>query len=270
MREENDGADIGAEINAEDITVDVKAEEEALEETPAEEAGAMPADSENAAGSEDDVSANGIESGEEDEVTVTDIGSCGDFLVYEFSLEANVKRASKYIKLPEKIAAYIFALIYIAVGALCAAIPEHIEFVLPYIVGGAIGTGALVQFVFAIVTREYKSLRSNKTASSLILIGLSIMIIIEHEWAHTFIPIVWGVIGLCEAAHAFNHALSRISGGIRASYFIVKGVIEVAVAFLLLYKPERYGELHIIVFGVSLIIDGITALPFVKKLIEKL
>lgn len=123
--------------------------------------------------------------------------------------------------------------------------------------------------MFALVTKEYRNTHTNKTAMSLILIGLSVMIILEHDWAHTFIPIVWGVLGLFEGAHAFNHALSRISRGMRSSYYIIKGVIEVVVAFLLLYKPEQYGELHIIVFGVSLMLDGITTVPIIKNFIAR-
>ena len=199
------------------------------------------------------------------EIAVTDIGTFGDHIIEDFSVEANIKKVSRYVKLPETAAKYVLAVLYIAFGAVCAAIPEKIEHALPYIVGGGLGVISLVQFVFAIVQKEYRSTTSNRTASALIMIGLSVMIILEHEWAHTFIPIVWGVLGLCEGAHAFNHALSRISRGMRSSYFIIKGIVEVAVAFLLLYKPEEYGELHIIVFGVSLILDGITAIPVVKK-----
>lgn len=209
------------------------------------------------------------ESAAHGETAVAEIGAYGDFIVEEFSVESNVKKVSKYIKLPEKAAKYLLAVLYLAVGVLCVAIPERIEVALPYIVGGAMAAVALVQFVFAIVKKEYRSTHSNKTAGSLIALALSAMIIVEHEWAHTFIPIVWGVIGLLEGAHAFNHAISRISRGMRSAYYIIKGIIEVAVAFLLLYKPEQYGELHIIVFGVSLILDGITTLPVVKKFAER-
>lgn len=202
-------------------------------------------------------------------VAAADIGSYGDYLIEEFSVEANVHKVSKYTKMPQKVAAYMMAVVYLAVGVLCAVIPSRIEHSLPYIVGGALCLMSVVQFVFAIVRKEYKSTESNKTASSLIMLGLSVMIIIEHDWAHTFIPIVWGVLGLFEAAHAFNHALSRISRGMRSAYYIIKGIIELAVAFLLLYKPEQYGELHIIVFGVSLIIDGITTVPVIKKFVAK-
>ena len=178
-------------------------------------------------------------------------------------------RAIKYAKMPEKVANYLFAALYLVVGVLCIVMPHHIEFALPYIVGGGMAAVAVVTFIFAIVTKEYRSTHTNKTAMSVILMGLSVMIILEHDWAHTFIPIIWGMLGLFEGAHAFNHALSRISRGMRPAYYIVKGIIEVVVAFLLLYRPEQYGELHIIVFGVSLIIDGITTVPFIKALVAR-
>lgn len=203
------------------------------------------------------------------EIAASDIGAYGDHIIEGFSVEANVRKVSTYIKLPEKVAKYILAVLYLAVGVLCAAIPERIEGALPYIVGGAMAAVAITQFIFAIIKKEYRDTHTNKTAGSLIVLGLSVMIIIEHQWAHTFIPIVWGVIGLFEGAHAFNHAISRISRGMRCAYYIIKGIVEVVVAFLLLYEPEQYGELHIIVFGVSLMLDGITTLPFVNKFVTK-
>ncbi len=229
---------------------------------------------ENVDGADIEVEAHtlvGAEPSEEalEEVSITDFGTYGDRIIDDFSVESQAKSANKHIKIPETAAKYVLSVLYIALGAVCAAIPARIESVLPYVVGGGLLAISLVRFIFAIIEKEYRNTKSNRTASALILIGLSVMILIEHEWAHTFIPIVWGVLGLCEGAHAFNHALSRISRGMRSSYYIIKGIVEVAVAFLLLYKPEEYGELHIIVFGVSLIIDGITTLPALKKLFTK-
>lgn len=207
---------------------------------------------------------------DDDETAATaEIGSYSDLLIEGFSVESNVQKMVKYVRIPEKVAQYLFAVLYLVVGALCVAIPEKIEFALPYIVGGGMAAMSLVTFIFAIISKEYRSTHTNKTAMSFIMMGLSVMIILEHEWAHTFIPIVWGVLGLFEGAHAFNHALSRISRGMRSSYYIIKGIVEVVVAFLLLYRPEQYGELHIIVFGVSLILDGITTLPFIKNFVSR-
>ena len=203
--------------------------------------------------------------GEEDEAN----GSFGDSLIEGFSVESHVHRAVKYAKIPEKLAQYLFAALYLAVGVLCIVMPHGIEYALPYIVGGGMAAAALVTFIFAVATKEYRNTHTNKTAMSFILMGLSVMIILEHDWAHTFIPIIWGMLGLFEGAHAFNHALSRISRGMRPAYFIVKGIVEVVVAFLLLYRPEQYGELHIIVFGVSLILDGITTIPFIKEFVTR-
>lgn len=243
-----------AEISEEVIADDT----ESAEETAAEEATVI--------GAQELI---GDDSAHGEFAAAAEIGSYSDLLIEGLSVESNVQKVVKYIRIPEKVAQYLFAVLYLVVGALCIAMPHHIEFALPYIVGGGMAAMAVVTFIFAIATKEYRSTHTNKTAMSVILLGLSIMIILEHEWAHTFIPIVWGVLGLFEGAHAFNHALSRISRGMRCSYYIIKGVIEVVVAFLLLYRPEQYGELHIIVFGVSLIVDGITTAPIIKKFVTR-
>ena len=198
-----------------------------------------------------------------------EVGSYSDLLIEGFSVESHIKKVVKYAKIPEKVAHYLLATLYLVVGVLCIVMPHHIEFALPYIVGGGMAAVSLVTFIFAIATKEYRNTLTNKTALSVILMGLSVMVILEHEWAHTFIPIIWGMLGLFEGAHAFNHALSRISRGMRPAYYIIKGIVEVVVAFLLLYRPEQYGELHIIVFGVSLIVDGITVVPFIKEFVTR-
>lgn len=201
-------------------------------------------------------------------LSASDFGTYGDGLVEGFSVESAAEKVRK-IGLPESVAKYLMGIVYIALGLVCAVIPHRIEFALPYVVGGLLGFISLVRLIFAIIEKEYTVTNSNKTASSLILLGVSIMILVEHEWAHTFIPIVWGVWGLFEAAHAFNHAFSRIARHKRFLYYIIKGVTELVVAFLLLYEPEQYGELHIIVFGISLVLDGIVILPFVHKFVTR-
>ena len=258
--------------NREDIEITDELPEPEAEEVPAEEIAAV----EETAPAEATVTisdAQQLVGGESEEQIGEEnkegFGSFGDSLIEGFSVESHVHRAIKYAKMPEKVANYLFAALYLVVGVLCIVMPHHIEFALPYIVGGGMAAVAVVTFIFAIVTKEYRSTHTNKTAMSVILMGLSVMIILEHDWAHTFIPIIWGMLGLFEGAHAFNHALSRISRGMRPAYYIVKGIIEVVVAFLLLYRPEQYGELHIIVFGVSLIIDGITTVPFIKALVAR-
>ena len=198
-----------------------------------------------------------------------DITNFDDAFLETISAEHNIDKMVKRTKLPQVVVKYIMGIVYIALGTVCAVIPKHIESVLPYVVGSILGVFAILRFIFAMIEREYEHTDSNKTASSIILLGVSIMIVIEHEWAHSFIPTVWGVWGLFEGAHAFNHALSRIVRHKRFLYYLVKGIVEVVVAFLLLYEPHQYGELHIIVFGISLILDGIVALPFIHKFLTR-
>lgn len=206
---------------------------------------------------------------ETQEDVVRDLDSFDDTFIEAVSVENNIEEVCKHTRLSSVPVKYLMGIVYIVLGAVCAAIPGYIEAVLPYIVGGLMGLFSIVRFIFAMIDKEYKYTYSNKTASSVILLGVSIMIIIEHEWAHSFIPTVWGVWGLIEGAHAFNQALSRISKHRKFLFYLFKGIVEVVVAFLLLYKPDTYGELHIIVFGISLILDGIVALPPVHKFLTR-
>lgn len=201
---------------------------------------------------------------------------CGDAIVEEFSIKNKITGVAQATGISAKIVNYIFAAIYFVVGVLCVSITEIITHVLPYIVGSLMITVGTVQFIIALVRHEYRSVSTNRTASSLIIAALGVMIIVESVkpdsvWAITFISIVWGVLGLFEGAHAFNHAFARMANSQRSAFYLVKGFVEVAVAFMLLYQPGNHDihTFHIIVFGINLMIDAITMLPAVKKFLQR-
>lgn len=193
----------------------------------------------------------------------------GASLVEEFSPHGAAELVNEHTPhISDKIVYYIMSVIYCGVGLTCIFASELVIDVLSYIVGSLMAFIGVVQFVLAIKNKEYRHTKSNKTAGSIVLVALAVMILVDRSWADSFIPIVWGVIGLFEGAHAFNNAFSRISRGVGCSYFIVKGIIELVLAFLLLYDPVHHIKLHIVVFGANLVFDAITMLPIVKKFTE--
>lgn len=201
---------------------------------------------------------------------------CGDALIEELSLKHSVSKMARATGISVKIINYLCAAVYFVVGVLCVSITGIITHVLPYIVGSLMITVGTVQFIIALVRHEYRSVSTNRTASSLIIAALGVMIIAESVkpdsvWAITFISIVWGVLGLFEGAHAFNHAFARMANSQRSAFYLVKGFVEVAVAFMLLYQPGNHDihTFHIIVFGINLIIDSVTMLPAVKKFLQR-
>ncbi len=200
------------------------------------------------------------------EFSVSEALEDGAILVEEFSPHGTAHMVNGSTRISDTVVYYVMAAIYCAVGLACIFATSYVLDALSYIVGSVMAAAGVVQLIFAIKRKEYMQTKSNKTAGSLVIIGLAVMILLEHDWADSFIPVVWGVIGLFEGAHAFNHAFARISRGMRCSYYIVKGVIELVLAFLLLYEPVHHITLHIIVFGVNMVFDGITMLPIVKKL----
>lgn len=189
----------------------------------------------------------------------------------EFSAEGNILRLTKLTKLPKHTVTYIMAAICFIIGVLCVAITSQITEVLPYLVGGIMVLIGATRFIIALVTHEYRHLRTNRTAMSLIVTALGIMIIVQHvlpdnNSAITFISIVWGILGLLEGAHALNHAFKRIANSERCVYFLIRGIVELVVAFMLLYDPGNHAthHFHIIVFGINLIMDSVTMIPQVK------
>lgn len=200
--------------------------------------------------------------------------SYGDYIIEEFSAETNVSRVTKFTRLPQNFVIYVFSVIYFVVGILCISITDRITEMLPYIVGGMMIIIGFVRFLVALKNHEYRHLKTNRTATSLIVTALGIMIIVqsfqpENESAITFISIVWGILGLFEGAHAFNHAFKRIANSERCVYYLIKGLVELVVAFMLLYDPVNHEthHFHIIVFGINLIFDAITMIPQVKAIL---
>ena len=197
--------------------------------------------------------------------------SYGDFIVEEFSAETNVPRVAKLTKIPVSVVTYLFAAAYLIVGVLCVSITDKVTLVLPYIVGGMMAVIGIVSFILAIIHREYRHLRTNKTAGSLIIAALGAMIIfqqfdVNNNSALMLISVVWGILGLFEGARAFNHAFKRIANSERCIYYLIRGLVECAVAFMLLYRPDNEAahHFHILVFGINLILDSITMIPQVK------
>jgi len=200
--------------------------------------------------------------------------SYGDYLVEEFSAVTNASRVAKITKLPQNTATYFVAAVYFVVGVLCVSITSLIAEVLPYIVGGMMTLIGLIRLIVALCRREFRNIKTNKTASSLLLALLGGMILFQQIDAENdpimLISVIWGVIGLLEASHAFNHAFVTMFKSWKCLYFLLRGIIECAVAFILLYQPLSHSAhfLHIVVFGANLILDAITMIPPVKNIFD--
>lgn len=224
----------------------------------------------------EDVGGEYISDEEESEKEPTaHISSYGDFIVEEFSAEQNAERIVSVTKIPKVAATYIMAAVNFVLGVLCVSITGLIAEVLPYIVGSMMIVVGLVQFIVAIVHREYKEVKTNKTITFFLVAALGVMIILQeidstNDSAIMLVSVIWGVLGLFEGAHALNHALHRIANSERCAYYLIKGLLECVVAFMLLYRPDSHEihHFHIIVFGANLILDAITMLPPIKKLLE--
>jgi len=191
------------------------------------------------------------------------------------SAEQNVSRLQNLTKIPKNKAVYTVSVIYIILGLLCVSITKYITYALPYIVGSVMILIGVVGFILSLVHRSYRDIKTNKLFTYVICVALGIFIILSEIDPENdpimLISIIWGVFGLFEGAHALNHAVTKIANSERCVYYIVRGIVECAVAFMLLYRPESHSAhfFHIVVFGINLIFDGVTMIPKVKEILTK-
>jgi uncharacterized membrane protein HdeD (DUF308 family) len=200
------------------------------------------------------------------EAAVAEAGGYGDFIVEQFSTENMAPKFSRFTKLSPNLTSYIFCVLYVACGVVSVVFTSHVINAFQYIVGGIMVAYGFIKLVVGFLRRDFTQEKSGEIVSSLIFAALGIMIMVEdYEWAMMFLSIVWGVFGLLEGTHAFKRAIDKIREGQPCIYYILKGCIELVLAFLLLHDFEHL-SVHIIVFGIQLIFDGITMLPQVRRI----
>ncbi|MCD8307057.1 MAG: DUF308 domain-containing protein [Clostridia bacterium] len=201
--------------------------------------------------------------------------SAGDNMIELLSAEAYMGRVLSVIHMPEHVLTYIFAILYAAFGIVCIATPSTVIDFLAYVVGGVLVLIGVVQFISAVMSGEYKQTKTNTTATSILIAGIGVLFICqqatepESETAVILISILWAVLGLFEVAHLLNHAFKRIANSERFVYYVIKAIIELIVSFTLLWDPSNSDahEFHIIMFGVSLLIEAVTMIPQIKAIV---
>ncbi|MCD8295906.1 MAG: DUF308 domain-containing protein [Clostridia bacterium] len=201
--------------------------------------------------------------------------SAGDNMIEMLSVENYMGQVLRVVHMPEHVLTYVFAILYAAFGIVCIATPSTVINFLAYVVGGVMVIIGLVMFISAVMSGEYKQTKTNTTATSVIILGLGILFICqqatepEGETAVILISILWAVLGLFEVAHLLNHAIKRIANSERFVYYVIKAIIELIVSFTLLWDPSNSDahEFHIIMFGVSLLIEAVTMIPQIKAIV---
>jgi uncharacterized membrane protein HdeD (DUF308 family) len=199
------------------------------------------------------------------EAAATQSTSYGDFIVEQFSTESFAPKFSRFTKLSPNLTSYIFCAVYLIFGVISIVFTAQVTNAFQYIVGGIMVAYGAIKLIVGLIRKDLLK-NPNEIISSVIFVALGIMIMAEdYEWAMMFISVVWGIFGLLEGAHAFKRAIENIMEGQPRVYYLLKGCIELILAFLLLHDFEHL-SVHIIVFGIQLIFDGITMLPQVRRI----
>lgn len=149
----------------------------------------------------------------------------------------------------------IIRLVTILLGICCIFLSGSINTYLPYLVGALMLVFSCAGLVVCIKRKEYKTLETKATATAIIGIVISIVIILQGENSISLIGIVWGLIGLKKGISGINVSLYNHSHGKKYRLELLHASAEILLAIVLILNPFEKIEIHIIILGFEMILN---------------
>ena len=150
------------------------------------------------------------------------------------------------------------------VGIVCIAFPDAVYVMLPFVFGTLLLVEGLIRLIEGIKKRDYAFLEGNDLEQGAIVLAVGIGILIYQDEALFLVGGFWGLWGLMNAAKSLNVGMYHLYHKKPAGIVLLKGIIEAIISFILIFDPVTNMHHHILILGIELIFEGITAL-FEKK-----
>lgn len=151
----------------------------------------------------------------------------------------------------ENFGSYVMLMV---MGGIMIIFHEKIYHIFPYIIGAITILIAIGFIKNSIREREYKKAESKRLAYGIVMFIMGTVIIINQSDSINLIAIIWGIFGLIRGADELGEAIYNHSQGKKWILELVHGIVEMALAILLIYHPfEKISE-HIIILGLEYVI----------------
>lgn len=153
-------------------------------------------------------------------------------------------------------ASRVFAATYLLlplVGICCLLIPELVEVILPYFLGGVMILAGVAGIVI-IVREKQGPAGGNSIGTSLVMIVLGCVTMFLGSQSINFIGVIWGLLSLEEAAEKFDELVHRAKDKKPFVISLIVNIVVLVLAVLLLIDPFANFEHHLIILGLQLII----------------
>lgn len=162
----------------------------------------------------------------------------------------------KYVKekLKLDISQFIFLIIGLIIGISCIVFPKKIYEYTTYIIGGFMLASAIGMLIHSIKYKEYEKIETKRTATSIVQIILSIVILTNQMQSIYFIAVVWGITGLRKGINGLNIAMYNKSINEKYKLELLHSIVETVLSIMLILDPYRKMEEHIMILGLEILV----------------
>ena len=150
-------------------------------------------------------------------------------------------------------------LLYIVAGILVICLHGEMRNWIHVVVGVAILLITGSMFAQAIRRKSYRVQGDRRLPTAAVGFILGVMILVRQHGAIPLIAIAWGLNGLNSGITELDHAIYALQRHERFAGKLAHGLLETALALMLVFDPyEKIGE-HILILGIEMIVQALAA-----------
>ncbi len=149
------------------------------------------------------------------------------------------------------------SVIFPIIGIICVLGAEHIVWLLPYLLGGAMmAVGALMGIGY-FQDKRFLNQNSEELVYGIVMLIMGLAFIIQGPNALVPIGTTWAIIGIRKAAKSLNQAIRQIYLKQHFAVPVLTFAVRIALALLLLFDPHGKFSSHVVILGLELIATSI-------------
>ena len=147
-------------------------------------------------------------------------------------------------------------LLLIGLGLWVFIYPEVLKDHVHFVVGSAALLISLGMLTGVLGDKGYDDPNDTRLPASLLGLALGAMILIRKHDSIPFIAIAWGLQGMSSGVTELHHAFCRKRRHQRFVAALLHGLLETVLSLLLVFDPMEEIELHIVLLGAEMMVQG--------------
>lgn len=150
-------------------------------------------------------------------------------------------------------------ILYILLGVVALLIPETMERMLGYLLGGVLIVAGAVSMICYLIRDAHQNYYHNGFVYGLLSIAIGCVVLYKAEWIVSLVPFILGLLVLASGCTKLQDVIDmkRMENG-NWIVMLVLAIVNIVLGVILICNPFEAATLLFRVIGVGLIFSGVT------------